>query len=366
MSVIAQLFEKINDFKIARGIVYKSRVKSSYDNDRVVFYSNNVQHKSALNAEASGLILDKSTLQVLAFPPANLLKKRINQISDKFNRGEYKIQKMYDGTMINLYYFNNKWVFSTNKAYDVGSISWCGLNYVQAFNESLQIHVSDTTKFYNDLDTNYSYSFIMIHPTYHPMQTAPNLIFVQKICTKEGDNYLNVDHTPPENIPLPEEVKVDDIKQLYTNAKSKSCIGYVLRDINNKRGFIDNVMIEGQLMIYLRKMLYDRAFKDMADELSYDRVKLAILWAFLQRKSTAEFVNHFPQFEPIMDQLYNKLKQLVQLIMTDNDHPVAQSFNFKISLLFDKKKTKNASTLVSDYLRHEVNTSELYQFMFNE
>ena len=98
-----------------------------------------------------GCIIDTKLNKVIFIPPVKA--EELNDINININ--EYKIQELYDGTMINLFYHNNEWLLSTRS--DIGlNNKWSNKSFKQLFKECSTIN-------YDKLDKEYTYSFVMQH-----------------------------------------------------------------------------------------------------------------------------------------------------------------------------------------------------------
>ena len=155
----------ITNFETLKTILESSlyNLKIKEDNDYpdlfLIHTQDNSDFSLKLVNECNGIILDKNTLKIvcytfdkchseLAFPP-------------NMNTDNLYIEASLEGTLIRVYYHNNRWVFSTKKCIDSSKSKWVSnKNFLQLFNECLV----NITNLEENLNKNHCYSFIITHP----------------------------------------------------------------------------------------------------------------------------------------------------------------------------------------------------------
>jgi len=182
---------------IEKNLNHKYGIRTAWSKDSLFYIVNYDVNKSDLQMkicrESNGVILDKKTNTIVCFiydaiteiPIEQLYKYYVNttflsmQYCDdlkkfrnkplKFisntniskdvykNIDDYNITELYDGTLIKLFNYNNKWHISTNKCIDAAKSRWTSdRSYLDLFN--------DIPLDKNMLNPNYSYAFVLIHP----------------------------------------------------------------------------------------------------------------------------------------------------------------------------------------------------------
>lgn len=367
---ISKLFAT-KPFAKARGEVYTCRVKSHYNDDKIIFFgsNNNNNNKSVYKKEASGLILEKSgNYKILAYPPANLFKLSVdkpNQLSivrKKHQNGDYRVLPMIDGSIITFYYYN-KWIVSTNKGYDVADIIWCEYKYSDAISDALKAKGISETDFYASLDKKSSYTFILTHPSFHPVHSEPDLVFSQSINLDEkSPNYLA--RSCEFGLLDPQiEVKLG-MDEMIKKTNSGEVLGYILRSKTHSRDLFEQVSIEGVRMKRIRKLFYIKSYAKLAEATGYDRVDIIILWAFLNDSLTEEFCKFFPRFNDEIKRitkLYEEfVKDVVGYMLTDkitstDEHTIYVIKKVKLdvnAVIPDITDEKTATFHIKTYVRH--------------
>ena len=122
-----KLFTSKDNIDEKRSIFFKKNIKSSYSKsniERIIFYPKFKGYKLDLSdsvvRECNGYIFDIKKNKPLVIP-TNVLSNNINYNFIEKNINLYNIYKVYDGTIINLYWWDveNSWKISTVKGYDV-------------------------------------------------------------------------------------------------------------------------------------------------------------------------------------------------------------------------------------------------------
>lgn len=108
--------------------------------------------------ECNGLIMDKNTFQIICYTFDKCADNLLT--SDVFDYDNLYFENAYEGTLIRLYYYNNKWNVSTKKCLDASKSKWISSkNFTELFDECIQqYNITDK------LNTSYCYSFIITHP----------------------------------------------------------------------------------------------------------------------------------------------------------------------------------------------------------
>ena len=136
-----------------------------------------------------GCIINKLTNKIIFIPPikAKNIEYPINDL-DILKNSDIEITNLIDGTMINLFYHNDKWIISTRS--DIGCLNkWNNrLNFKKMFEECIQ-----DNDFYNNLNKNYTYSFVLLHNKNRNISyIINNCIILIEVYNKDTLEKLNV------------------------------------------------------------------------------------------------------------------------------------------------------------------------------
>jgi len=176
--------------------------------------------------ECNGIIMDKNTLEVVCYTFDKCSDtESINEVPFDFNN--LYIERALAGTLVRLFYYNDKWNLSTRKCIDASKSKWLSeKNFSQLFNECIQnYNINDK------LNINCCYSFIITHPENNIVvnYTVP---IAYHISTRDLStlNEIDVDL----GIPKIERIRVE-----------KENLNNILIQIAND----NNIMYEGYLFI---------------------------------------------------------------------------------------------------------------------
>ena len=293
-------------------------IKVSYSPDekdrRVIFSATKQQRQVEFDqfvSECNGLVLRAGTWQPLVIPPRTFKSNvQADVVNAGIARGEYDIAEAVDGTMINLYFYENAWRISTTKGFDVTYLKWNTRVYLDVFKEVLETCGVDVDAFYASLDQCTSYTFCFTHPDFHPFwkMRANNtqIVFIQLAeLTTERVSTVN----PFPNIPGQKLVRVKNIGTLfkslpvamddYLKGKEPN-FGYILR-VKDGVGNPDtlaysHVFLESRLLQTIRNLYYNGRHSMIAREKKYNLEQYIIVNSFLDKRANTQFLQLFPQY----------------------------------------------------------------------
>jgi hypothetical protein len=309
----AESIEKIRaDFK-------RYGIKVSYSSDekdrRVIFSATQKQRHAEFDpfvSECNGLILRAGTWEPLVIPPCSLESHiQTDAVNAGIARGEYDIMEAVDGTLINLYFYDNEWRISTAKGFDVTYLKWNKRLYLDVFKEVLELCGVSVDSFYASLDQCTSYTFCFTHPDFHPFwkMRADNvrLVFIQS-AELTTERILTINPFP--NIPSQKiRVGVKNIGTLfkalptamddYLKGKEPN-FGYILRvksGVENPDTLAyGHVFLESRLLQTIRNLYYNGRHTKTAREKKYDLEKYIVVNSFLDKRVNTQFLQLFPQY----------------------------------------------------------------------
>ncbi len=320
-------------FEQVRRFLYQQGIKTSYDEDRMIFSTTHPHknHPVVYTQECNGLILEMDTWKPLMVPPRSLRFNIDTDVSNKFlHQGLYHVYKAQDGTCFNMYYYNNRWTISTAKGYDMNDVKWDGKSYQQLVTECLEKVNLTWDKFVEQLDKNRCYSFGFKHPEFHRFfengQSVYKVWFIQSIdLDMESDYYLwATDKSPIEELKLQEvyEEPIGALKDLYKIAASalenyienkEICYGFILRSVNMEvTGVHSDLFIESSLMRTIRKFWYENNLIDMCHQAQWSKETVVTLSAYLDSTSYEVFTVLFPQYADRFTEYSNKISKIIE------------------------------------------------------
>lgn len=348
-----------------RSYVYKNYIKTvventTYNKQRVMFIANRFKSDftNPLSFECNGLIAeyDKENnnykLLVIPLELFNSQKLIKTEIENYYNDGQYKLYKVYDGTIINLYYYNGEWKISTNKAYDANNLLFVNNKTYQFVLDEILTYYPDFS--YENLDINKCYTLCFKYTQYHPFienihYNNNKIILLQSIDMNEFNNNKKLIINENDNIGLPISIQYDinnfkDINMIYLQllneigrykkekhlASYEPIFGIILRSTNfsNTKDY-SNILLESNLMSKIRNLIYNHTFTKklnfynvldktntmMIDKNYYNMLNLISLKVFLTKKDLNLFILLFPDFKPIMKMYDNMLKYMTKYLI---------------------------------------------------
>jgi hypothetical protein len=231
---------QINDYVNLKLILESSEfnLKIKEDTDFPTLFLIHTQDTSNFNVklvnECNGLIMDKNTLEIVCYSFDKCSDSTtIFDASVIIDFDDLYIEKSLEGTLIRLYYYNNKWNLSTKKCIDASKSKWLSeKNFTQLFNECIQNY-----NIMDNLNTSYCYSFIITHPENNiiVIYTTP---IVYHVSTRDMTtlNEIDVKIGLPKNERLP--VMKSDLNIMLSQISSAIDLtneGYLFIDTNFNR-----------------------------------------------------------------------------------------------------------------------------------
>lgn len=311
--------------------------------------------KYPLTFQANGLVLCSNTWNVLSIPP-HALNFRFNRKRVVETLDSYRIYAILDGTIVNLYYFESKWCFSSANGYQLNEYKWMGeKTYEEAFNEVTKLYPEFA---YDKLNTSCTYSIGFRHNDFHPfVADGPKMWLVQCISvenTESGVAAVDITNNTDIGIPTQKPLEVESFKPfgqpnvdnkttyenllqinrnstamylkcIITNSKKEpkrsnllqiaqqiaasgdtSAIhyGYILRREPTEDDVFSNIIIESDLLRKIRQFMYNLPKGERMNELSArgvhidntTRQEYCIIRSYLDRNNRDLFMKLFPCF----------------------------------------------------------------------
>ena len=373
--------------------VYSNYIKTVIEDidsnyKRVMFISNRYKSDftNPISAETNGIITEYDTLNnkftILMVPIFNFNSNKIKMINIEnfYNQQLYNVHKVYDGTIINLYYYNNKWRISTNKGYDLTDLLITYKNtYYQIFLEISKQYINFNIDL---LEKHKSYTFVMKYSDKHlfsEINSVNNyLIFMRSIDITELNNNNKLIINENEQLGLPIQEKYENISYNilhYNNKQSnnnylyylknkeknynyKPNFGYILtsKNINITQQY-SNIFLESLLLKNIRKLIYDYNYLPDSIKLhntnSFDMITLNILKCVL-----CSHYNNYKLYFPKYGYKYDLIKKFIY-----NDLPshIMENYNTLNNNLNNITSIVNDDMIISD-----INNFYISQYNINK
>lgn len=334
-----QLFLQDNtkDLSEVRSSLYKNYVKTVIENSkdkeskRVMFISNRKKSDftNPISSEMNGIIteynenLNEWKILMVPTPNFNLSYLKMNNVEQFYNHHLYNVCKAYDGTIINMYYYNDSWRISSNKGYDVTNLP---INKEFTYLELFSKLCLNYPGFKMDiLDTGNSYTFCMKYNNIHLFTEAnfdsDYIILIQSVNLSN----MKVSYDESIGFPIQEMNNTLNYRDLFNNSKksitnfnsSKDSLnyrhnyGYILKSKNvSITQQYSYIYIESKLMKMIKRNIYDYRF--LPDEIkqntpnNFNMTVLNIL-KYIITNDNDDFMSYFPQCVNV----YNTIKKFL-------------------------------------------------------
>jgi len=245
--------------------------------------------KNGFVENCRGAIFDRNTNKCVNYAFSKGMD--YDEFKKTYNICDIIIEESIDGTMLNIYYHNDKWNFSTKGMIDSNKSFWFSKkSFYKMFLECLKFDL-------DSLNKNYCYSFVITHPENRIVTRYDNgdlyLVRIRDMATLEI-----VENIPKINVRIPKEFKFTSYEELEKNLKKLDYEkeGYMLFSKNKK----DRVKIKGPK--------YLKAFELKGNQAN----KTFHLLDIIINKQEYEYLQYFYEDKYEMDRISLKISNLVE------------------------------------------------------
>jgi len=309
------------------------------------------------------IIFDKD--RIIAYSPPKSYR-----FSTSYNIDELKITEFFEGTMINLFYYNNKWEIAT-KSVISGNCKFY-INQKKTFREMFFEAFKKLSIDLNDFDKKCSYSFVLQHPENRIVSIINEINLI--LITKYSFENNNIKEEPINE--KFKNIKPKDLTPLFGKRNSQEIFDNYINYCNIEKNFnkVGIVLInkDGK-RIKIRNFYYEKVkhLKGNSTKLQY------IYYCIKKSKKINEFLTFFPEnkndFIQFRNELYNFTQTLyrkyISCFIKKENKLLNEQYEFKPHLYalhkkylenYNKQKIKIDKKAVIDY----VNNLEPERLMF--
>ena len=285
---------KQNNFKVRK---FKDLVlvKRNYNDNNI--YENDEYWKMYCR----GAIVNTTTNKLVCIPPVKAKEINKKEFVNYYDNEE--IQELIDGTMINLFFYNNEWIISTRSNIG-GHNKWNNKSFKQMFNDCQKID-------YDKLNKNYCYSFVMKHIENRNISNIEeNILILVEIYDLNNFERLKIDNYPEdlEHINNILACDIENIKDL-NNFNIK---GFTIKN-NDKRYKIINPLFKN--------------IEKLKINLSGDLIQYIEL---RKNGNLKEYLNYYPE----KNKLFNNYRDKLHILSNELYN------NYKDVFIYKKKERK--------------------------
>lgn len=213
----------------------KIKEDKTYPNLFLICGQNNSNYSLKIVNECNGIILDKNTLSIVCYTFDKCLEQ--NSINPALNiePGNLFFEPVYEGTLIRVYFHENKWMVSTKKCIDPSKSNWISnRSFMELFNDAISIQNPNILA---HLNSEYCYSFILMHPE-NNIIIKSHYAQLFHISTRDMRTFVEINVDIP-LIPHIERnlfsMSFDELNNYIENDKNLDIEGYMLIDTNYNR-----------------------------------------------------------------------------------------------------------------------------------
>lgn len=289
-------------------------------NPRVILSRNKFVKLTTDNAIFNGIIIDVAKGKIIAVHPRGMLMITNND-TNMVNKNEYKMYKAYDGTLVTMYFWNDKWCIASAKSVDFSDSCMFGTTKVETIIRELLAKVGLS---FNDLSKTVCYSFVFTHPEWHPRAESAELYYIHSYDIDKDAPLLEIPEILKNKVKMSEEENIDELDALKAKLgeinKSTFTAGYIFRAINDNN--ID-YYIESAAMNILRKCIYAPS-KNLR---TFDQIALK---NFLIDVNNNSLIALCPQFKDTFMVFDSRIDILITRIITKLYYPRGRYRNSRL------------------------------------
>ena len=280
----------------------KGLIVNDYENDDIflVKYDKNQSNMSDSDVkQCRGLIISKDGNKTICYPPNKSVK--IDELPDS----NIIYEEFIDGTMINVFYYNDEWKISTRSKYGADCSYFSNKTFKSLYDESSN-HID-----YELLNKECCYTFVLMHPE-------------NRIVKKYNKAELALVHVVDLSGETPNILDLEEVKKNF-NGMGLNVIyptRFNFKTIKDAIDYVDNVEdYEMQGIVLKHNNMRSKIRNNKYNKAKYLRgntTNIKELYHTLrQNKDITEFLNIYPEyidtFKNFQDELFTKTNELWDL-----------------------------------------------------
>jgi hypothetical protein len=240
-------------------------------------------------------------------------------------------------------------------------------SYIDLFNECAKYINLDL----NELNTNYSYTFVMTHPEMHPNTKNPELVYLSGFDRVAQEQLINYNFECA-GIKYQEPINNSEINELIDSAahaleNHELLYGYIIRSADK------DYLIESTLYKYIKKCYYN-VKKDINNLLPSKRLCYLTLACYLNpdkyRYFREVFSNLYNKYFIEFDNLFIGIEKELECNLYTNDIAGALAIKLKDIIMDSSSAVQSSEAPLIDRIKDIKNIdilfSEIHSFSFEE
>lgn len=284
------------------------------------------------------IIIDQKTNKIVSIAPMKSLKQDHNILLGN----DMNISRIFDGTMINVFYHNGEWVLSTRSF--IGAKNYWDKNSKVSFKDMF----NDCFNQYNELDKKHSYSFVLQH------KDNSNIVPIEenKVVLVEEYKY---DNGYPEKVELG-DYSFECVKTYKNYHELKMCEGESIHKYD--KGY--NIIKDGVRHVYITddyKYIFNlRPNQNNKMFVFLDLYKQRRLQEYLKvyHDDRDLFIRYKNRYEIMRNELYsNYCKHFIEKSVERKDVPYQlKPLIYELHDIYKSTGQKINYKLINDYLQN--------------
>jgi len=205
--------------------LYKNSIMTKHykeDNLMLVYHKFDTPSSSNLEKVCRSLIIDVTTFEPISFSCLNpICNKEAQKILINNSSVSTTFYRCYEGSLMSLFYYNDKWYLSTRRCLNASDSVWNEISHYKMFMDVLDSEGLSFDQFCEKLDKTKGYYFVLIH---HNIKNVVNYssIFGEnyaKLClafVRDSVSQIEIeDYDIPDfkNVFKPEQVSIDEFSE---------------------------------------------------------------------------------------------------------------------------------------------------------
>lgn len=282
---------------------------------------------SNLYFQANGVVYDTAEHKVLCLPaPACNYRAKYDDIVKHFDT--YKVFAIHDGTIVNLYYHNDRWTLGSANGYQINDYKWMGPNTY--WDEFLEVTKQYPKFDLATLDRTLCYNIGFRSRNFHPLASDQPHAWLVSCWNPATLESATVDIGIPSQQQIdvkaiPGETSQDKFNWLlaetrealpkYLADRTRHNYGYIFRGGDFlKTGPSTNVMIESSLMRKVRRLIYNLPkHASISQQLNNNnRLEYCTLRSYLHYPDRSDFLQLFPDMKPKYEQYGKTVADIIE------------------------------------------------------
>lgn len=253
--------------------------------------------------DCRSIIIDKNNYNIIMLGLTGSIE--YNEFKELVNWNDVVIEESIDGTLINLYYYNDMWNFSTKKTIN-GECYW---NTEKSFKELFLETIKKYNFNFNILNQKYCYSFVLCHPE------ARNITFYDKsklyhVSTRNLETLDEIDEDI--GILKPNILKINEYNILNNN-----CNNYdkLLENLNNLEYSNEGYMLFSKDRKFRTKLKSKNHLIIKELKGIYSNMTLRILELRIENNKFNMFMDLFPEYIELIKNIEKNIDLLAKNIL---------------------------------------------------